>query len=667
MKLNNVILLGLFLIPFGVKAQLEMDNFDKSVKANDDFYHHVNGTWIKNTEIPATEGRWASFSEIMERNRTILKEICEKEAAAQHKKGTEEQFVGDLYYSAMDSVTINKLGFDAIKEEYNKLDEIKTVEDITHTIAQYQKWGLSTPFYFFVNPDPKNSKIYAAQMWQGGTSLPSRSYYLDENPRFEKIREAFVEHITNMFKLAGLDEEKAKANANTVFEMEKRFASAQRTPVQNRNPEKNYNKMTLEDLSKMTFNIDWKDYLETRGATQAEYIIVNQPEFIAMFDRMLGDFSPEEWATWFKWKMISNTSDYMSEEFVNEDFNFFQKTLRGIEEINPRWKRMQRVVDGNLGEPLGKLFVAKTFPPEAKDRMVVMIENLRSAFRVRIKNLDWMSEETKQEALKKLDAINYKIGYPDEWKDYTGLEISRDDLIGNLRSINAFDNDYQLNRIGKEVDPNEWGMSPPTVNAYYSPTRNEIVFPAGILQPPFFDFYADDALNYGAIGAVIGHEITHGFDDQGSQYDAEGNLKMWWSKEDREKFDALAQKVVEQYDSYTVLDSVHVNGQLTLGENIADLGGVAMAYDALQLHMKETGRPGNIDGFTPEQRFFMGFARIWRAKYRDEVLLERIKTDPHSPGIHRCNGTLSNTPAFHEAFKVKEGEEMKKKEVVRIW
>ncbi|MEZ5056410.1 MAG: M13 family metallopeptidase [Saprospiraceae bacterium] len=665
--MKNLILLGLFLIPFGVSAQLEMDNFDNSVKANDDFYHHVNGTWIKNTEIPATEGRWASFSEIMERNRTILKEICEKEAAAQHKKGTEEQLVGDLYYSAMDSVTINKLGFDAIKEEYNKLDEIKSIEDITHTIAQYQKWGLSTPFYFFVNPDPKNSKIYAAQMWQGGTSLPSRSYYLDENPRFEKIREAYLEHISNMFKLAGLDEEKAKSNASTVFEMEKRFASAQRTPVQNRNPEKNYNKMTLEDLSKMTFNIDWKDYLETRGATQADYIIVNQPEFIAMFDRMLGDFSPEEWATWFKWKMISNTSDYMSEEFVNEDFNFFQKTLRGIEEINPRWKRMQRVVDGNLGEPLGKLFVAKTFPPEAKERMVVMIENLRSAFRIRIKNLDWMSEETKQEALKKLDAINYKIGYPDEWRDYTGLEISRDDLIGNLRAINAFDNDYQLNRIGKEVDPNEWGMSPPTVNAYYSPTRNEIVFPAGILQPPFFDFYADDALNYGAIGAVIGHEITHGFDDQGSQYDAEGNLKMWWTKEDREKFDALAQKVVEQYDSYTVLDSVHVNGQLTLGENIADLGGVAMGYDALQLHMKETGRPGKIDGFTPEQRFFMGFARIWRAKYRDEVLLERIKTDPHSPGIHCCNGTLSNTPAFHEAFKVKDGEEMKKKEVVRIW
>ncbi|MCB0663249.1 MAG: M13 family metallopeptidase [Saprospiraceae bacterium] len=667
MKVMNYLLLCLLLAPISMVAQLEMDNFDKNINPKEDFYHHVNGTWIENTEIPPTEGRWASFSEIIERNRTVLKQICEKAAEEKNEKGSDKQLVGDLYFSAMDAEKINQLGFSAIEEAYNNLDAIENVEDITETIANFQKWGLSTPFYFFVNPDPKNSKFYAAQVWQGGTSLPSRSYYLEDNPRFEKVREAYLEHITNMFKLAGVEEETAQKNAATVLEMEKRFAMAQRSPVESRNPEKNYNKMTLEDLEHISFNFDWAKYLEDRGANHADYLLVAQPEFLTMFDRMLGDFGAKEWATYFKWKMLSNTADYLSDDFVNEDFNFFSKTLRGIQEIQPRWKRMQRTVDGSLGQPLGKLFVAETFPPEAKDRMVVMIENLRSAFRNRLAKLDWMSEATKQEALKKLNAINYKIGYPDEWRDYSSLDINKDDFLGNMRQISAFNNEFNLKRIGQEVDINDWGMSPPTVNAYYSPTRNEIVFPAGILQPPFFDFYADDALNYGAIGAVIGHEITHGFDDQGSQYDAEGNLKMWWTEEDREKFDALAQKIVEQYNSYTVLDSVHVNGQLTLGENIADLGGVAMAYDALQLHMKETGRPDKIDGFTPEQRFFMGFARIWRAKYRDEVLLERIKTDPHSPGIHRCNGTLSNTPAFHEAFEVKDGAKMKKEEVVRIW
>lgn len=667
MKVINILILFVLVLPLSIRAQLELNNFDNSVSAKEDFYHHVNGTWIKNTEIPPTEGRWASFSEVLERNRTILKQICEKAADESGEKGSDSQLVGDLYRSAMDAERINSLGFGAIEATYNDLDGIEDIEDITETIVQFQKWGLSTPFYFYVNPDPKNSKLYAAQVWQSGTSLPSRSYYLEDNERFKKVRAAFVEHIANMFILTGLDEEKANKNAATVLEMEKRFATAQRTPVQNRNPEKNYNKMNQDDLEHICFNFDWGKFLESRGAGHADYLIVNQPEFIAMFDRMLGDFSPEEWTVWFKWKMLSNTADYLSDAFVAEDFNFFSKTLRGIQEIQPRWKRMQRMVDGNLGQPLGKLFVAETFPPEAKERMVVMIENLRSAFRNRLNKLDWMSPETKKEALKKLEAINYKIGYPDEWRDYSSLDISKDDLLGNLRKISAFDSEYQLDRIGKEVDINDWGMSPPTVNAYYSPTRNEIVFPAGILQPPFFDFYADDALNYGAIGAVIGHEITHGFDDQGSQYDADGNLKIWWTEADREKFNALAQKIVEQYNSYTVLDSVHVNGQLTLGENIADLGGVAMGYDALQLHMKETGRPGKIDGYTPEQRFFMGFARIWRAKYRDEVLLERIKTDPHSPGIHRCNGTLSNTPAFHKAFEVKEGNKMKKEEVVRIW
>lgn len=663
---RTLLLLALF-SPALSQAQLELHHFDKATEPKEDFFRHVNGNWLQTAEIPATEGAWGAFYEIRDRNAEILRTICEDASKTKATKGSDQQLVGDFYASAMDEISINKAGFEPLRAEFNALDNIKNAEDVITTIAKFQRWGLSSPFLFFVQPDQKNSAIYAAGIYQSGLSLPNRSFYLEDNPRFVKIREAYIEHITTMFKLTGLDAEAAMQNAKTVFDIEKRIAQAHRTPVQNRNSEKSYNKLMLADLEQMTFNINWKKYFETRGASQVEYVVAGQPEYIAMLDRMLGDVPAKDWATYLKWKILSNTADYLSDDFVNEDFNFFSKTLRGVQEIQPRWKRMQQTTDGMLGEPLGKLFVAKTFPPEAKTRMIEMIENLRTAFAARINQLDWMSPATKAEAQKKLAAIGYKIGYPDKWRDFSSLDIRRNDLLGNMNRISEFNSDYSLARIGKPVDPNDWGMSPPTVNAYYSSTRNEIVFPAGILQPPFFDFNADDALNYGGIGSVIGHEITHGFDDQGSQFDADGNLKTWWTPEDRSKFEALAQKIVDQYSSYVVLDSVHVNGQLTLGENIADLGGVAMAYDALLLSYKKNGKPAAKDGYTPEQRFFLGFGRIWRVKYRDEVLLERVKTDPHSPGEYRCNGTLSNTPIFHEIFKVPVNSKMKKKEVVKIW
>jgi len=472
-----------------------------------------------------------------------------------------------------------------------------------------------------------------------------------------------------MFVMTGTPQAQAELFAQKVLKMEKRLAEAQRTPVQNRDPQRRYNKMSIEQLNQLCFNIDWKKYLDYVGV-KSESLIVSQPEFIGMADRMLTDYKIEDWKIFFRWKLINSASNSLSEDFEKANFDFYSTSLRGISEMRPRWKRIQGAVNGNLGEALGRLYVQKTFPPEAKKRMEEMIINIKEAMAERIKKLDWMGEATKEQALKKLAAIVYKIGYPDKWKDYTMLDIKANDYFGNQLQITTLETKRNWEKVGKAVDKTEWGMTPPTVNAYYSPTRNEIVFPAGILQAPFFNFKADDAVNYGGIGAVIGHEITHGFDDQGSQYDAEGNLKMWWTAEDRQKFEAKANMVVEQYNNYKVLDTVNVNGKLTLGENIADYGGLTIAYEALQRSFAKNGRPKKkIDGFTPEQRFFIGFAQVWKGIYRNEVLLERIKTDPHSPGEYRTNGALSNMPQFFEAFGVKEGDKMRRKitEIPAIW
>ncbi|HAI76279.1 MAG TPA: peptidase M13 [Microscillaceae bacterium] len=648
---------------------LDMSNFDTNVRPQDDFFSFVNGGWVNKTQIPATEGRWGSFNEINERNRTVLKQILEDAAgqARSQAAGSLIQLVGDMYTAGMDSTLIESLGFKPILNELNWIETLATPQDILKNIAHCHLFGIPTAFGFGVSADAKDSRNNAAYLRQGGLTLPDRSYYLEDNARFQKIREQYMAHVVNMLKLIGEDD--AETMAQQIFAIEKRLAEISRDRVKLRNPEMNYNKRTIDELQTLMPNFNWSNYFTEIGAAAPAYVIVGQPEFMEEINKMLVDTPVDHWQAYFKWKVVTSAAPHLSSAFVNETFDFFSRTLRGVTAIQPRWKRILALVDGSLGDALGQLFVAKAFPPEAKARMAEMIENIRDAFAERIQNLSWMSDETKAQAMTKLKAFVYKIGYPDVWKDYKGLEITPNDHVANVFKVNRYLRQINIDKMGKPVDRNEWGMTPPTVNAYYSPTMNEIVFPAGILQPPFFDMKNDDALNYGAIGAVIGHEFTHGFDDQGSQFDADGNLKMWWTKDDRAKFDERTAMVVGQFNNYKVLDTMHVNGKLTLGENIADLGGLTIAFEALKKSWNKNPKPGKIDGFTPEQRFFIGWAMGWRSKYRDESMMEMIKTDPHSPPYYRVNGPLSNFTPFFEAFEVKEGDPMRrtKIEIAEIW
>jgi putative endopeptidase len=665
------LLLSCTLLTWGAIAQgIDVANMDKTVRPQEDFFRFVNGGWLKKTEIPGTESRWGAFNEIAERNRLNVKAILEE---AQNKKGSTKgsgwQQIGDMYRAGMDAATINQLGISPIKPEWDAIDQIKTAEDIVSLIAKHQTMGIGSVFSFFVGADAKNSKFNAVQVGQGGTSLPDRSYYMEDNERFAKIRQEYVGHIAKMFEMVGESAESSQKTAQKILKMETRLAEAQRSRVDNRDPQRRYNKKTIEELNQMCFNIDWKKYFDYLGAKNVEFALVGAPEFLSMVDRMLKDVPVADWKVYFKWRVLNGAAGFLSENFEKENFRFYSTVLNGVKEMQPRWKKVQGLVDNFLGQPLGQIYVERHFPKEAKVRMDEMIANIREAFQERIKKYTWMSEETKQEALKKLSAITTKIGYPDKWRDFSSIDIRPNDLLGNIRRVQDFNFKYNLAKIGQPVDKNEWGMTPPTVNAYYSPLNNEIAFPAGILQPPFFDFKADDAVNYGGIGAVIGHEITHGFDDQGSQFDADGNLRMWWNKDDRMKFESNANIIVDQFNNYIVLDSVKVNGKLTLGENIADLGGLTIAYDALQRSYQKKGKPKKIAGYTGEQRFFMGWATVWRTKHRNEALLQLIKTDSHSPGEFRANGPLSNMPTFFEAFDVKEGDKMRRptNRMVVIW
>lgn len=648
-----------------------LKNFDKSVKPQDDFFKFVNGNWLKTTEIPNVESNWGAFSEIEENNKAILKEIIEDalKRKDKEKKGSHYQLLGDMYASAMDIKAINELGAKPLEAELANINAIKNTEDIQKTIARHQKMGTGTLFGVFVGADSKNSKEYAIYLSTSGTSLPDRSYYLEENPKFAQTRVAYQAHIAKMFQLLGENAEKSTQIAQKIFKIEYRLAEAQRTRVDMRNPQKNYNKKTLDEINQMLFNLDIKKHFELIGAKDVKEVIISQPEMLAMIDRMMKDVSIDDWKNYFRWRYVSSAAGYLSEPFEKENFSFFSTTLNGVKEMKSREKRMVQLLDGILGQPLGELYVAKAFPPAAKAKMMEMIANIKDALADRINALTWMSTATKTQALIKLKAIGIKIGYPDKWRDFSSVDIKSNDFVGNLMRLRAFNYDFMLSKIGQPVDKSEWGMTPPTVNAYYSPINNEIAFPAGILQPPFFDFKADDAVNYGGIGAVIGHEITHGFDDQGSQYDSEGNLKMWWTKDDRTQFDGLAGRVIDQYNNYKVLDSVAVNGKLTIGENIADLGGVTLGFEALKKQWTKNKKPKNKDGFTPEQRFFIGFAQVWKRKYRNESILQRIKTDVHSPSEFRTNGTLSNFAPFFEAFNVKEGDKMRlpKDKITIIW
>lgn len=655
-------------IPEGTKF-IDPAHIDSSVAPGDNFYLFANGTWMKNNPIPGTETRWGSFNLLEDFNKKALKGILEETSAKSGQQaGSAEQQVGDLFASGMDTTAIEKAGISAIQPQLDRIQAIQNADGLMNEIARMTTEGMNPLFAMYVGPDDKQVTKNICNLFQGGLGLPDRDYYLKTDARETEIRQKYVAHITNMLQLSGETSEEAGKHAQTIMALETKLAQASMDRVTMRDPYKLYNKMSIAQLSEQSKGVDWKKYFTQIRITQEDTVLVAQPEFFKSLAAMVQNTPLDEWKIYLKWHLISDMAAYLNKAIDQESFSFYGSELRGQKEQKPRWKRVLSVVDGAVGEQLGKMYTEKYFTPEAKKRMEELVNNLQVAFEARIQKLDWMSDSTKTKALEKLHAFIKKIGYPDKWRDYSGLKIVRDSYVKNVLASNVFDYDYMISKLGKPVDKTEWGMTPPTVNAYYNPAFNEIVFPAGILQYPFFDLSVDDAAIYGAIGAVIGHEMTHGFDDQGCQYAADGNLKNWWSAEDKTRFDERTKAVKEQYDGYTILDGKHVNGALTLGENIADLGGVTIAYDAFKMTKQGKGQE-KIDGFTGDQRFFLSWAQVWRQNITDKEAEQRLVTDVHSPGEHRCNGPLSNFDAFYAAFNVKEGQKMFKPAAqrIRVW
>ena len=666
--------LGIVAASYTANAQSQMKfidpaNMDLTVKPGDDFYQYASGTWIKNNPVPAKETRWGSFNALRDFNINAVKGLVEGAAADKSAPaGSVKRRVGDFYAAAMDSVTIEKLGYTPIKADLEKIKQIKDLQGILDHAAYLRTTGLAAPmFSFYVGQDRKNVNKYMAQLGQGGTTLPDRDYYLKDDSRSVKIREAYDKYMTTLFTLTGNSPAEAKKKAATVMAIEKQLAEAQMARVEMRDPHKTYNKFTVTDFSKTTPQLNWVTMLPKFKVTGQDTILVSSPKFFVSLDGMLKTVPLADWKTYLEWNVLKSSASNLSSPFVNASFAFTQAQT-GQKVQTPRWQRMSQLTDGTIGELLGQLYVAQYFKPDAKVRMTELIANLRKAFEIRINNLDWMSDVTKGKALEKLNAFVPKIGYPDKWKDYEGLTITRTTYLQNLRNAGAWGYNEMVTQLGKPVDRTRFGMTPPTVNAYYSPTMNEIVFPAGILQFPFFDPNADDAVNYGGIGAVIGHEMSHGFDDSGSQYDKDGNLRNWWTPEDKVKFEAKTKALGEQFDAYTVLDTIHVIGKLTMGENIGDLGGLNAAYTAFKM-TKQGQSEDKIDGFTPDQRFFLSWAQVWRGNILDETAAQLIKTDPHSPGPYRTIGAPVNMDAWYKAFDVKPGDKLYKKpeDRIRMW
>ncbi len=648
------------LAPVGAEPPVpafSVDYMDKSVSPGADFYQFADGNWVKNNPVPADKARWASFTQLAERNTFLIHALLEDAAATKNPKGSVKAEVGDFYISAMDTNTLEKLRFKPIEPDLNKIKKIKTAEDLFKLVAHFHDTGLGGIFNAGVGPDARQSTIYALGFDQGGLSLPDRDYYLKDS--FETQRKAYLEHVTKMLTLLGELPEAAAKDAATVMDLETELAKASRSRVDLRDPNKNYNKFTTAELIAKTPGIMWNVYLSERSLSGAAYEIVGQPEFFEAVSKMVKERPISDWQTYLRWHVLHAAAPYLFAEVEQENFNFFGKTLSGQPEQEPRWKRAFHAIDRNIGEALGQLYVEKYFPAAAKTRMTDLVDNLRAVFRDHLEKVEWMTDETRAKALAKFDRFTQKIGYPDKFRDYSSVKIKRNDYLGNVRRAAAFEEHRENARLGQTVDRTEWGMTPETVNAYFNPSMNEIVFPAGILQPPFFDLSEDDAVNYGAIGVVIGHEITHGYDDEGRKYDAEGNLSEWWTDKDSKEFDARAEKVVNEYDAFEALPGVHVNGKLTLGENLADLGGVSIAYDALErLLAKDPSKRKNIDGFTPEQRFFISFSQIWRTNIRDAEAKRLVTVDPHSPGRFRAVGPLVNYQQFFDAFNIKPGDPM---------
>ncbi|WP_338793915.1 M13 family metallopeptidase [Bernardetia sp. MNP-M8] len=646
---------------------IDLANFDTTVRPQDDFFMFVNGNWLKNNPIPASETRWTSFSEILERNREILKRVAENAANNTSASPTSaEGHVAAFYKSGMNEEKREEMGLKPMEIYLEAINKAATLEEFLKVSAD-QKSVAGGLFSMYVTADEKNSSTNALYLNQGGTSLP-KSYY--EVADLKEKLNAFEKHVANMFVLMGENEETAAKKAQHVVAIETALAKVSRTPAERRDTEKNYNKMTFAELQKLSPNVDWKAHLSDVGVQNiesVENVILGTPEFFTGLSKILKSNSLDALKDYQKYQLASSFSNFLNSAFEKEAFDFYNKTMRGQNEMQERWKLVLNVIDRSVGHSLGQLYVKEAFSPKAKERAEIMINDVRAGFEDHIKSLEWMGEDTKKQALTKLSAITTKIGYPDTWKTYEGLELSEDNYAQNFMNASNWWLKDNLAKVGQPVDKEEWHMTPSTVNAYYNPTSNEIVFPAGILQPPFFSEYADDAVNYGGIGAVIGHEISHGFDDQGSQYDAEGNMNNWWTDTDKEKFKERTTSLINQYSEYTVLEDINVKGDATLGENIADLGGMAVAYDALQKAWARDGKPENESGFTPEQRFFISWAQIWRVNFTDDELRNRIETDYHSPGMFRANGPLSNFDPFFTAFDVKEGDKMRREKQIVIW
>ena len=669
-RLSLCLCLGLASLALTAQAKHGIDpvNVDPSVKPCEDFYTYANGGWLKSHSLPADKARYGAFEEVSERNRAILKQILDETSVkTTWAKGSVQQKVGDFFAAGMNEAAIAKRGLAPLKPTFALIDGLKDSKHLPALLARLHSQGLPGGFGFFVGQDMKHSTQYLGNLMQSGTGLPDRDYYLKDDARSKDIRTKYEAHIAKMFTLAGDAPALAAIRAKVVLDLETQLAQAQWSRVELRNPQKRYNKRTLDEVATEAPGFDWKDYFKARGVKQAD-LNVGQPSFFTAFAKLAAEVPATQWRTYLRWHALRTTADLLPKAFESEDFAFYGKVLNGTPEQEPRWKRVEAMENGTIGEALGQLYVKVAFPPEAKKRVLELVENLRLALRERITNLDWMGAETKQQAIKKLNAFGVKIGYPDKWKTYA-FDVKRDDYFGNVRRASAFRIQENLKKLGKPIDRTEWGMTPPTVNAYYSPSMNEIVFPAGILQPPFFDPKADDAVNYGSLGFVIGHEMTHGFDDSGSQFDAEGNLKNWWTESDKKAYESRTDLVVKQYDAYEPLKGEHVNGKLTLGENIADIGGLKIAFAAYQNSLKGKPTPPPIDGFTGPQRFFLGAATVWRNHIREAAASVRLKTDPHSPGRERVNGPLSNLPEFYEAFGCNDGQPMKRDAHVRpaIW
>jgi putative endopeptidase len=633
------------------------NHMDRSTSPATDFYQFANGEWLKNNPIPSDKSRWGGFSELAERNWFAIRQILEDAAQSKSPARTPRRQVGDFYRSAMDTNRIEKLGTKPIQADLKRISHVKDAKSLLALLGELHDTGCGGMFGIGFGPDDKNSSIYAVGLDQGGLSLPDRDYYLKDN--FKEIRAKYRQHVEKMFLLLGEKPADAAAHADTVLALETDLAKASRTRVELRDPDKNYNKMTHADVVAKYPSLAWEDYFAARKMSAPKYEIVGQPEFFEALNKLVQEKPLADWKTYLRWHLLNSSASLLPSTFEREHFAFYGKTLSGQPEQEPRWKRSAHVVDGCIGEALGQLYVEKCFPSDARARMLELVENLKAVYRDRLVAATWMSEETRAKALAKFDRFTQKIGHPDKFRDYSSVDIRPDDYFGNVRRAELFESRRESARVGQTVDRSEWHMTPEAVNAYYSPSLNEIVFPAGILQPPFFDLSMDDAVNYGGIGVVIGHEMTHGYDDQGRKFDADGNLNDWWTEADGKAFEGRSQKLVDEFNGFEALPGVHVNGQLTLGENLADLGGVTIAYEAMQRALaKDPSKRKTIDGFTPEQRFFLSFAQVWRINVRDAEARRLITVDPHSPGKCRANGTLMNQPEFIEAFGIKPGDPM---------